>query len=345
MDIEHLCAGIKERVALEMREGGDAASRQELLLAALADIGKVVLPELGKALEPNERRRVQDAVLELFGVVAMPVVRTGDQRGVEVLASLAAECPDPLIEKKLTAYAKELSGKAVLHQERRLAKALKFVGGATLALGLALAGGYLFLPEATPPTPHTAVAQAEVPQENAQRQGQGGAQGAAPFQGGEQEPDGGKGSAVETVAPRAEKQSTGAATALTGEGITRVRVVDNQVLVPVTVRQGGVSVRLELVLDTGATRTALHETVATRLPIDLPSARTALAELADGRMVRSRIVKIDALTVGPNTHGPMEVELISYGGATGMHDGLLGMDFLRRHRYQIDMEHETLRWF
>ena len=344
MDIEHLCAGIKERVALEMREGGGAASRQELLLAALVDIGKVVLPELGKTLEPNERRRAQDAVLELLGCVAMPVVRNGYTQGAAVFLSLAEECPDPLVGKKLAAYAQELSAQTARSPGGRLVTAKAKAVLAVLMVSLVMLTLYLLRPYAVPANPAPAPSpKVEDQQEGVLRQGR--TKGADSLQPAMQETDGGKRGLLETVAPRVEKQLTGAATATTGEGVTKVRVVDNQVLVPVTVRQGSTSIRLELVLDTGATRTALHETVATRLPLDLPSARTAMAELADGRVVRSKIVKVEALTVGPNTHGPMEVELISYGGATGMHDGLLGMDFLRRHRYQVDMEHETIRWF
>jgi hypothetical protein len=39
------------------------------------------------------------------------------------------------------------------------------------------------------------------------------------------------------------------------------------------------------------------------------------------------------------------VDFIPYQGTEGLHDGLLGMDFLGKHRYQIDMEHELIRWF
>ena len=67
--------------------------------------------------------------------------------------------------------------------------------------------------------------------------------------------------------------------------------------------------------------------------------------MADGRLILSRIARVDAMLVGPYTLSSMELEFISYQGSERTHDGLLGMDFLGGHRYQIDMERELVRWF
>ena len=50
---------------------------------------------------------------------------------------------------------------------------------------------------------------------------------------------------------------------------TKVKIANNQVLVPVLLKNGGETVKVELVLDTGSTRTSLHEGLVSRLRIDL----------------------------------------------------------------------------
>ena len=116
-------------------------------------------------------------------------------------------------------------------------------------------------------------------------------------------------------------------------------------LVQVLLKNGGETLRAVLVLDTGSSRTSIHEGLANRLRIDLRQAKVSQAELADGRLIRSRSATIDSLAVGPFAMNSAEVDLIPYKGSDGVHDGLLGMDFLAKHRYQIDMEREIIRWF
>lgn len=339
MDLEQLCQGIKERVALELQEVVEPGTRQELLMAALCDIERLVFPALARHVGDRDYLRRQSQTMDLLSSVVPTLMKQENAHCADTLARLADACPDRQIGKKLASYARDLTPGDPGDGEppQRLKTALGLAGFA--AAGLLMF--YLLWPYAGSEQPaslptgilarkdagETAAQTPTVPK--AQQEWEG-----------ERKP-----AAVELASQRQEKILPTVSTIPSGESVTKVRVIDNQVLVPVTVKHGGQTVRLELVLDTGATRTALQERVAARLPIDLRAARSAQAELADGRMVRSRIARIDALTVGPFSQSSMEVELISWEGGDASHDGLLGMDFLRRHRYQLDMDNEVIHWF
>lgn len=344
MEMNHLCAGIRERVSLELRHAAGPGGRAAILVEALYEVSRTVLPALGSPRKSLEYQKALEAVLDLISCIAIPLVREGDERGVAVLSELAEGSLDPLLKKKLSVYAHELLAKSGARREVRgvpaksAAWVLASCTAVALLLYLAWPGGgerkrqgspapslKSAAPAVSTPAPAVAPAAPAKPERVAE--------GARPQE------------QCEPHLPKQEKIATAAVATPHGEQVTRVRVLNNQVLIPVTLKHGGASVRLELLLDTGATRTALHEGVAGRLPIDLRSARTAMAEVADGRLVHSRIARFDLLSVGPFSHPSMELELIPFQGRERVHDGLLGMDFLGKHRYQIDMEHELIRWF
>ena len=344
MDIPYLCVALRERVIVELREAIDTREREAILIAALYELARTVIPELGRPVKSQEYLEKQNAVLELISFIALPLIRNSahDIRWVAVLTEIGEGCLDPLLKKKLSVYAQQLLAKTRtgIHEKpdnraRQVPLVLGLGAAAVLALYLSWTVPLVSKTEGTPPkamltspgAPLAYHAALPVP-ESAEIERQAAVAGR------------GRADATPELAPAPDGRGGAPA-----EQVTKVRITNNQVLVPVLLKNGGEAVKVVLVLDTGATRTSIHEGLAGRLRIDMRSAKVAQSEVADGRMIRSRSATIDSLGVGPFTMASAEVNLIPYEGGEGLRDGLLGMDFLGKHRYQIDMEHELIRWF
>lgn len=123
---------------------------------------------------------------------------------------------------------------------------------------------------------------------------------------------------------------------------TPVTIYGNQVLVPVTLGYGAREVRAMLLLDTGASIIALHRDVAEMLYV--PSHRKSQATMADGKVVETDMVRLDHVTVGPYRREGLVAGVLDIQSKGAIHDGLLGMNFLRGLDYKIDFDESILQW-
>ena len=342
MDVHHLCSSIRQRVASELEMTPDQQVREEILIAALYELARTVLPALGIPKASDEYLEGQGAVQELISFLVIPLIRGGRHglHGVAVLSEIAEGCKDPLLKKKLTVYAQELLVKPVTDAER-----VKSLTKARLQWGIGGSAALIILYLLVPAPDKVLKPEAATSQGGVNKQA-----GAvdlptcvpAPLDQSRQ-----NSSRAEAEPQKGERQPGDAAgqSAVAGEvATTRIRVDNGRIVIPAVVKTGGTTLRLELVLDTGATHTTIHDGVLSRLPVDSKGVKSSQAILADGRIIRTRTARIEALSVGPFSTPSMELEVIPIQGG-GLHDGLLGMDFLGRHRYQIDMENEVVRWF
>jgi clan AA aspartic protease (TIGR02281 family) len=125
---------------------------------------------------------------------------------------------------------------------------------------------------------------------------------------------------------------------------TKVTVIGNSVLVPVTLVYQGNQVDVQLVLDTGATGTVIHGEIADRLNMDLSTARKIRAMVAGGAVIDGYQVTLSRLTVGPHAKENIAVFVVSHKGPSAKYDGLLGMDVLRGLKYSVDLEKQLILW-
>jgi predicted aspartyl protease len=129
-----------------------------------------------------------------------------------------------------------------------------------------------------------------------------------------------------------------------GNAPTKVTVIGNSILVPVTLVYQGNQVDVQLLLDTGASGTVINTEIADRLNVNLSTARKTQGRILGGAVIEARQVTLSRITVGPHTKENAVIFVVRHEGPAAKYDGLLGMDVLGGLKYIVDLEKQVILW-
>lgn len=121
---------------------------------------------------------------------------------------------------------------------------------------------------------------------------------------------------------------------------TNFSYINNQILVPVTIRYKGREHQATFLMDTGATSCTISPELARRLNIRTNDTNVGLAQGVGGSVHMVGRTTLDSLTVGPHRKANIDISIIP----TGNNDGLLGMNFLHGLRYRLDFNTHQIVW-
>jgi len=128
-----------------------------------------------------------------------------------------------------------------------------------------------------------------------------------------------------------------------GDRETKVIIKGNRVYVPVILGYKGRKLETTLIFDTGAGDIVIHEDVAGMLGVD--DVTRAKGRGVGGVEIDALVGRLDSVKVGPYEKQNLRTAIVTYNGPEDdQYNGLLGMNFLRGLRYDIDFDKQVIRW-
>ncbi len=123
---------------------------------------------------------------------------------------------------------------------------------------------------------------------------------------------------------------------------TPVKIYGNTVFVPATIGYDRNEIQANLILDTGANITALHQDIAS--PLRISEYAESRVRVVGGDLISAKLVHLDYIKVGPHKHESISALIIDSDSTRSGYDGLLGANFLLNYPYTIDHKKSVIRW-
>jgi predicted aspartyl protease len=125
-----------------------------------------------------------------------------------------------------------------------------------------------------------------------------------------------------------------------GKRWTKIEIKKKHVFVPVKITIAHKKTTLKLLLDTGSDKTLLYERALKGF--NLRNQKIVRVQQASGSLVKTKEITLTKLEVGKTKEEEMTALVLAFQSLRVEYDGLLGADFLLKHRYVIDYDKQLL---